>query len=63
MSSTEQLKQINKNHDSGQSTQMVIYLDLSNNMTNVMIIPNYFKQAMILNDRIIDEEIIERLLL
>ena len=28
-----------------------------------MVLPPYFKQAMILNDRIIDEEIIERLLL
>jgi hypothetical protein len=28
-----------------------------------MVIPSYFKQALILNDRIIDEEVIERLLL
>ena len=32
-------------------------------MTNIMVIPSYFKQAMILNDRIIDDEIIEKLLL
>jgi len=42
---------------------MVIHLDLSHSMCNVMLIPQYFKQAMILNDRIIDEEILEKLLL
>ena len=56
-----QLNQIN----SGAQVQSynVIFIDLSNNMTNIMEIPNYFKQSLILNDRIIDEEVIQRLML
>lgn len=41
----------------------VIFLNLSEQMSNFVLIPPYFKQSMILNDRIIDEEIIERMLL
>lgn len=68
LSSTDYLKHLNKAHDNSavndiQANQNVIYLDLNSLMTNVMLIPLYFKQAMILNDRIIDEEIVERLLL
>ena len=43
--------------------QNVVFLDLSNAMTNFVLIPKYFKQSMILNDNIIDEELIERLIL
>lgn len=69
LSSMEQLKQINLNHERGLTntkapeTLNVIYLDFSNQMTNIMIIPEHFKQAMILTDRIVDDEVIERLLL
>lgn len=44
VSSFDKLKQINQNHERGaEATVNVVYLDFTNQMTNVMVIPDFFK--------------------